>query len=111
VGVKTYGKGVIQTIVDLPMGSGAAITTAKYLTPLEHDIHHIGLQPDVVVGEAEEAIRARLQGKPDDVVEEQVKQMRAAQLARAIEILKQKLGRSDLRHVRVLSATRLAAAA
>ncbi len=111
VGVKTYGKGVIQTIVDLPMSSGAAITTAKYLTPSEHDIHHKGLQPDVVVGEAEEAIRARLQGKPDDVVEEQVKQMRAAQLARAIEILKQKLGRSDLRHVRVLSATRLAAAA
>jgi carboxyl-terminal processing protease len=110
VGVKTFGKGVIQTIVDLPLGTGAAITTAKYLTPLEHDIHHKGLQPDVVVGEPEEAIRTRLQGKPDDVVEEQVKQMRAAQLARAIEILKQKLGHSG-RHVRVLSATRVAAAA
>jgi len=47
--VKTYGKGVIQTIVDLPMSSGGAITTAKYLTPSEHDIHHKGLQPDVVV--------------------------------------------------------------
>jgi len=110
VGVKTFGKGVIQTIVDLPMGSGAAITTAKYLTPLEHDIHHTGLQPDVVVGETEEAIRSRLQGKPDDVVEEQVKQMRAAQLSRAIEILKQKMGRSE-RHLRVLSGTRIAAAA
>ncbi len=110
VGVKTFGKGVIQTIVDLPMGSGAAITTAKYLTPLEHDIHHKGLQPDVVVGETEEAIRTRLQGKPDDIVEEQVKEMRAAQLARAIEILKQKMGRSE-RHLRVLSATRIAAAA
>ena len=110
VGVKTYGKGVIQTIVDLPMGSGAAITTAKYLTPLEHDIHHIGLQPDVVVGETEEAIRTRLRAKPDNVVEEQVKQMRAAQLARAIEILKQKMGRSE-RYLRVLSAMRVAAAA
>lgn len=110
VGVKTFGKGVIQTIVDLPMASGAAITTAKYLTPSEHDIHHKGLQPDVVVGETEEAIRTRLQGKPDDVVDEQIKNMRVAQLARAIEILKQKMGRSE-HHVWVLSATRVAAAA
>lgn len=110
VGVKTFGKGVIQTIVDLPLSTGAAITTAKYLTPSEHDIHHKGLQPDVVVGETEEAIRTRLQGKPDDVVEDQVKQMRAAQLARAIEILKQKIGRSE-RRVLVVSSTRIAAAA
>lgn len=94
VGVKTYGKGVIQTIIDLPMGSGAAITTAKYLTPLGHDIHGKGLQPNEVVGETDEAIRTRLKGQPDTVLEDRAKQMRAAQLARAIEILKQKLGRS-----------------
>jgi carboxyl-terminal processing protease len=110
VGVKTFGKGVIQTIVELPMGSGAAITTAKYLTPLEHDIHGKGLQPDQLVGETEEAIRTSLKGKPDEAVDEQVKQMRAAQLARAIEILKQKLGRT-WRHLPETSALRFAAAA
>jgi carboxyl-terminal processing protease len=110
VGVKTFGKGVIQTIVDLPLGSGAAITTAKYLTPLEHDIHGKGLQPNEVVGETQEAISQRLRGQPDDSVEKQVQQMRATQLARAIEMLKKKLGRS-FRHLPVTSAAVFATAA
>ncbi len=110
VGVKTFGKGVIQTIVDLPSGSGAAITTAKYLTPSGRDIHGKGLQPDEVVGEPEDAVRKRLSGQPDDVVEQQLQQMRAAQLARAVDILKRKLGRS-LRDLPVVpSAAALAAA-
>jgi len=94
VGVKTYGKGVIQTIVDLPMGSGAAITTAKYLTPSGRDIHGKGLVPDEVVGDAEDEVRKRLHGQDDDAVDREVQQIRAAQLNRAIEILKKKLGRS-----------------
>ncbi len=110
VGVKTFGKGVIQTIVDLPIGSGAAITTAKYLTPLEHDIHGKGLQPDEVVGEIEDAVRQRLRGHPDDIVDKQLQQMRATQLTRAIEILKKKLGRS-FRYPPVTSAAVFATAA
>ncbi len=110
VGVKTFGKGVIQTIVDLPLGSGAAITTAKYLTPSGRDIHGKGLEPDEVVGETEDAVRERLRGQPDDVVEQQLQQMRAAQLARAIDILKRKLSRS-LRDLPVVPAAAARAAA
>jgi len=94
VGVKTFGKGVIQTIVDLPLGSGAAITTAKYLTPSGRDIHGKGLQPDEVVGTTEETLRQQLRGQPDAVVDQHAQQMRAAQLARAIDILKKKTMRS-----------------
>lgn len=91
LGVKTFGKGVIQTIVDLPMNSGAAITTAKYLTPKGRDIHGKGLAPDIPVGETEDALRARLKGRPEAEIEQQVERMRAEQLRRALEILKRKL--------------------
>jgi len=93
VGVKTFGKGVIQTIFDLPMDSGAAITTAKYLTPNGRDIHGRGLTPQVGVGETEEVLRERLRGKSDDEVDQALERMRAEQLRRAIEVLKQKMTR------------------
>lgn len=95
VGVKTFGKGVIQTIVDLPLSSGAAITTAKYLTPNGRDIHGKGLVPDVVVGESEEALRQRLAGRPESEVDQQLERMKAEQLQRAVEILKRKMTRSE----------------
>lgn len=93
VGVKTFGKGVIQTIYDLPMNSGAAITTAKYLTPNGRDIHGRGLTPAVVVGETEDALRERLRAKTDAEVDQGLERMRADQLRRAIEVVKQKLSR------------------
>lgn len=33
VGEKTYGKGLVQTVLDLPEGAGLTLTTARYLTP------------------------------------------------------------------------------
>jgi carboxyl-terminal processing protease len=93
VGVKTFGKGVIQTIYDLPMDSGAAITTAKYLTPKGRDIHGRGLTPAVIIGETEDALRERLRGKSDAAVDQALERMRTEQLRRAIEVLKQKMTR------------------
>lgn len=95
VGVKTFGKGVIQSIVELPMGAGAAITTAKYLTPKERDIHKKGIVPDVPVGEPEESLRARLRGKSDAEVDQEVARMKADQLMRAIDTLKKKFTKSE----------------
>ncbi len=96
MGVKTFGKGVIQTIFDLPLSAGAAITTAKYLTPKGRDIHAKGLIPDVTVGETEESLRSRLRGKPDADIDQQVEHMKAEQVQRAIEVLKKKMTRSSL---------------
>ena len=52
MGTKTFGKGVVQTIypaarTDRPV----KITTARYLTPRNRDINHLGITPDVVIGE------------------------------------------------------------
>jgi carboxyl-terminal processing protease len=49
VGTKTFGKGLIQSLFDLPNGSGLAVTVAKYETPKHHDIHKLGITPDRVV--------------------------------------------------------------
>jgi carboxyl-terminal processing protease len=49
VGTKTFGKGLIQSLFDLPNGSGLAVTVAKYETPNHHDIHKLGITPDRVV--------------------------------------------------------------
>ena len=51
IGTKTFGKGVVQTIYPLPDGSAVKITTARYLTPHNRDINHLGINPDIVVAE------------------------------------------------------------
>ena len=49
MGTKTFGKGVVQTIMPMPDGSAIKITTARYLTPRNRDINHLGITPDVVI--------------------------------------------------------------
>lgn len=51
VGTKTFGKGVMQDLYPLPDGSAIKITVARYFTPKNHDINHIGIVPDVQVPE------------------------------------------------------------
>ncbi len=49
VGIKSFGKGSVQSVIPLPDGSGLRLTTAKYFTPSGVCIHGIGITPDVVV--------------------------------------------------------------
>ncbi|MEA5002462.1 MAG: S41 family peptidase [Christensenella sp.] len=50
VGSKTYGKGVIQVIMDMPYsGGGVKLTTAVYYTPNGNLINGAGITPDVPV--------------------------------------------------------------
>ncbi len=77
VGQRTFGKGVITSVVDLPGGRGATITTAKYLTPKKRDVHRRGIQPDIAAGD-------RILGKTP----EEVEAIRFAQLRRAVDALR-----------------------
>lgn len=52
VGVKSFGKGSVQSVIPLPDGSGLRLTTAKYFTPSGVCINGIGITPDVVVQES-----------------------------------------------------------
>lgn len=38
---RTFGKGLIQTVVDLSDGSGVAVTVARYQTPSGTDINKV----------------------------------------------------------------------
>ncbi len=49
VGVKSFGKGSVQSVIPLPDGSGLRLTTASYFTPSGVCINGIGITPDVVV--------------------------------------------------------------
>lgn len=49
VGEKTFGKGLIQSLFELPDDSALAVTVAKYETPNHKDINKLGIMPDNVV--------------------------------------------------------------
>lgn len=49
VGEKTFGKGLIQSLFELPDGAGLAVTVAKYETPNHKDINKLGIVPDDVI--------------------------------------------------------------
>jgi carboxyl-terminal processing protease len=47
VGEPTYGKSLVQEIVQLPSGAALKLTVARYLTPAGIDISRNGVQPDI----------------------------------------------------------------
>ena len=49
VGTKTFGKGVVQSLYQIPDRGALKITTARYVTPNGRDIQHKGIVPDVVL--------------------------------------------------------------
>ena len=46
VGTKSYGKGVIQGIYNMPDGTSMKVTISKYYTPNGICIDGIGIEPD-----------------------------------------------------------------
>lgn len=49
LGGKTFGKGSVQTLVNLPDGSALKLTIARYYTPLDRSIQAVGITPDIIV--------------------------------------------------------------
>jgi carboxyl-terminal processing protease len=47
IGEATYGKSLVQEIVQLPSGAALKLTVARYLTPAGVDISRTGVQPDI----------------------------------------------------------------
>lgn len=76
IGEQTYGKGVVQSIFNLPDGSGMKFTTEKYYTPEGRDIDGVGITPDIVCELSEDAYE-------DGVLVEE----KDNQLQKAIEVL------------------------
>jgi carboxyl-terminal processing protease len=55
IGSKTFGKGSVQTIIQLDDGSGLKLTTAKFYAPSGRSISDVGVTPDIIVEDNEYA--------------------------------------------------------
>lgn len=79
VGEKSFGKGIVQTIMDLKDGEGLKLTVAAYYSPKGTNIHQIGINPDITVA------------YPEDLPAAEYSQEKDTQLQKAIEVLREKL--------------------
>jgi len=55
MGTRSFGKGSVQTVIDLDDGSGLKLTIARYFTPKHRSIHGKGITPDVEVDDGRPA--------------------------------------------------------
>jgi carboxyl-terminal processing protease len=56
IGVKTFGKGSVQTVYPLEGGRALRLTTALYYTPGGRSIQEVGISPDIVVKPAADGV-------------------------------------------------------
>lgn len=59
IGTPTFGKGSVQTIIELEDGSGLKLTIARYYTPKGRSIQERGITPDYVVQDAPGSLPGR----------------------------------------------------
>ncbi|MDP3883220.1 MAG: S41 family peptidase [Candidatus Staskawiczbacteria bacterium] len=71
IGVKSFGKGSVQEVINLRGGSFLKITIAKWLTPNGNSISEVGLEPDIKV----------------DITEQDIEEEKDPQLDKALEII------------------------
>jgi carboxyl-terminal processing protease len=69
IGKKSFGKGTVQEVFDLPGGSSIRITTAKWLTPNGKDLGSEGVMPDIVVERTREEIQNKVDPQLDAAIE------------------------------------------
>lgn len=80
VGNRTFGKGIVQTIMPLTDGSAIKVTTSQYFTPSGVCIQGEGIEPDYKVDLAPELmIKAKLEYNED------------LQLQKAVEVLREQI--------------------
>jgi len=107
MGTESFGKGSVQTIMPIAGHGALRLTTAAYYTPSGRSIQKTGIEPDILVEQAqitEETPTGRLREQdlrnardndgtvqPEDEDEDEVSETTAVQdyqLARALDLLK-----------------------
>jgi carboxyl-terminal processing protease len=65
MGQPTFGKGSVQTVVDLGNDMGMKLTIARYYTPSGRSIQEKGIQPDIVLEDYDPKILAQAKTRRD----------------------------------------------
>lgn len=79
IGTTTFGKGIVQQLIELPDNEGGLkVTTSKYYTPDGENIHGTGIAPDIVVE------------IPQEVLEQEYSRDIDPQFNKALEVIKEK---------------------
>jgi carboxyl-terminal processing protease len=86
VGVRSFGKAMVQSVRNLSDGSAVLITIAKYLTPAGKDINKKGITPDFVV-----IIPTKEANSYDELFFDLGDEKEDIQLQKAIEVIKKEL--------------------
>jgi len=84
MGNKSFGKGSVQTIMNLPGGAGMRLTTALYYTPSGTSIQAEGITPDIIVNPLKNVEEVDTNGLPSE-----------ASLSGHIEVNKKKMSRKE----------------
>ncbi len=69
VGLKTFGKGSVQELVDITPDTSLKVTIARWLTPSGHNLSHDGLNPDYVVPVVQKDIDAKVDVQLNKAIE------------------------------------------
>lgn len=92
VGETTFGKGSVQSVIQLPDGSALRLTTAKYYTPSHDVIHEHGVTPTIrATMTADQEQLLSISRKADFLAPEDqaiLKDFRDTQLERAVDALR-----------------------
>jgi carboxyl-terminal processing protease len=73
VGEKSFGKGSVQELIELPKGGAVKVTVAKWITPSGKNLNKDGLEPDLKVGLSEEDRTNKKDPQLDKALEEVLK--------------------------------------
>jgi carboxyl-terminal processing protease len=92
VGETTFGKGSVQSVIQLPDGSALRLTTAKYHTPGKQVINEKGVTPNIkasLTPDQERALLLRRRDAPLSPDEQNfVSEQKDTQFDRAVDVLK-----------------------
>lgn len=73
MGQSTFGKGSVQTVIDLGQDLGLKLTIARYYTPSGRSIQEKGVQPDIVLDEFDPKLLAEAKKKGETFREKDLK--------------------------------------
>ncbi|SCZ80759.1 S41 family peptidase [Acidaminobacter hydrogenoformans] len=83
IGTQTFGKGLVQSVIELRDNTAFKLTTSQYFTPDGTNIHSVGIEPDIVIEPVEDETQDVQLEKAIDVIKASVQTTENASIQEA----------------------------